>query len=195
MLNGKAPLIIFHRTFKTPGGSLDGLQSIGRQGVIGIPIPIYLDERILGLVVENETRNIGIGTRVISKASSSSTTGTTEAPVTIQEGGESQTNISFLAKRSSIYLQTLLTFGDLALDAAASEEIKFSYFNGPTVMIMGVLNGITTTADRNDDLLRVSISFNRSPVPSWAAIALLTVGAIATQIVASKVVGSLPALP
>jgi hypothetical protein len=195
MLDGKSPLIILHRALKTPGGAMEGPASVNRFAAIGVPIPIYLDERILAMAVESETRNIGIPTRIITNSSSDSKTGTTAAPKTIQEGGESQYVINFVANRKSLYLQTLLTFGDMAMDAASSEEIKFSYFNGPTVMIMGVLNGITTSATADSTKLNVSISFSKSETPSWVAIAALAGSVAAARIIAPVVTGVVPALP
>lgn len=171
MLNGLAPILIFYFPIVPKSftfNALSGIPVIGGQDVtlnlIGIPIPIYLDERVTGVYIESETKSLEIDTTVDARADGS------DARFS-QRGLDNSVTVNLLANKDSILLSALLALNDIIFNKVVSREYSVSYLNGTTLIFNGLLHSFNTSVGTNDDLIRISMQLMKThtkPTPSLA---------------------------
>lgn len=159
MLGGIAPILLFY--FPLTKENLDlfpGLISppTFEEGEFpGVPFPIYLDERLTGLFLQSESRNIVLDTQV------QTTSKPTEKTFISQKGVSNTVSINLVGRRDSIALASLLAFCDIIFSKISSQSYRVSYLNGPTVIFWGRLEGLNTSVRENTDLLDISFQISR----------------------------------
>lgn len=173
MLNGIDPLLVIVLKnrglidFFGPGSLLDEAAE-----AIGIPIPIYLSEKLTGIYVESETRGIDVTTRVDSVTDKNPLTLEVEPPQVSQTSSDSQVSINLVAKRDCILLTAILALMDQIVNRLVSAEYAIHYINGPTVIFGGLLHRFGTSVNRNDNLVRMelvlSTAAKENPTPAAA---------------------------
>lgn len=163
MLNGIAPLFIFTipADAKAKIDPLDGVPILTDGKITGIPIPIYLDENLTGIYIDQEEKSIDIDNEVIGLQKNPSTglEGTTKVK---QNPIESLVTIHLIASKSSIILTVLLALSDLIFSKAVSGGYGISYLNGPTTMFNGLLKTFVTAPGSNDTLMRITIQLSKA---------------------------------
>lgn len=168
MLNGQYPLLVF--TIKnipfTPGdnpltkkrGPIDSLLTD-----VGLPIPIYL-HRDAGIVVDEETKAIDIDTvpeTVVDQA-------TQKTKILFdQRAVNSMTSISLLAKKDSVALSVLLAIAEQTVHYIVNKGYTVHYYNGPILLMNGLLKSISTAPGTDDTLLRVNIQLSKGDDTSF----------------------------
>lgn len=185
MLNGVDPLLIFHFYNK---GALDFLSDIPFAktitNLVGVPIPIYLSERLTGIYVDTETRGIDVTTKVDPTTEKDPLTLEVETPTVTQTAIDSTVQISMFATRDSILLTALIAMAEMILSRLITQEYGISYINGSTVIFNGLLHRFQTTINRNDDLVRIDFTLSNakkdSPTPKVGPVPV------------TKVTGALP---
>lgn len=165
MINGGDPIIIFHiynkpkRTVFGPLNEfdqrLDDLKSL-----IGIPIAIPLNERLTGIYIENESRNIQVVTNIDPTTDKDELTGVTKSPEVYQTGAESSVSISMKALEGSIMLTVFLAVAEQLISKLVSGEYGITYFNRSTVIFNGLLSGLSTSVDSGTDLMKIDFSLS-----------------------------------
>lgn len=155
MLNGIAPILIFQFLPDVAGPTFNALSGVPVVGdfiadSVGLPIPLYLDEKLTGLYVENESTAIDIDTQTRPRADGKS-------PLVRQGLSSNIVTINMLANKDSILLAVLLALNDIAFTKLASQNYRISYFNGPTTLFNGYLNSFDSNVGSNDDLVRMSL--------------------------------------
>lgn len=161
MLNGIAPIIVFHLPFDPAGDIYKSIQGIPNRTVsdiisqVGIPIPIYLSEGLTGIYVDNESKAIDVDTDVKQSQDP-------DVPdKVIQKGTNSLVSINMLARKDSIILGVLLALSDLVFQRVSKGNYGISYFNGPTALFNGKLHGFSSTVGNDDNLFRVVLQIQK----------------------------------
>lgn len=173
-----APIMIFTFPFDNDSvnpvfNALSGLPLLQNTvSAIGIPIPIYLDEQLTGLYVQSENKNIDIATEQNDAANSTK-------PFLTQKSISNTVSINLTGKKDSIFLTALLALVDLAYPMLVKAKYRVSYFNGPTVVIGGLIQGITAQANENDDLCNITMVIHKADslgpsVPTFPSVASVT---------------------
>lgn len=169
MLNGVAPVLIFNFPKKV-GNSVAkffaGIPLVGADlGAAltgGLPIPLYLDEQLTGILVKSETKTLVIETEIKAK-----TDGT--KPKSNQRAVDSNVSINMVAHRDSIVLATLIALNDQIFTKVISKEYNVSYLNGSTVIFNGLLNGFTSMASEDNDLLHITMNISKGNLEGTVA--------------------------
>lgn len=181
-LGGIAPLLIFQFSVPSPALPTDFVGPPGPTGLIdsffqavGVPVPIYLDEKLTGIYVENESRGIDIQTNAQQLR--------TGEVLYDQRGLDSLVSIRLFASKDSVILTALLALADMAFQFVVSKAYKVSYFNGPTVIINGLLHGFQTETNSNDDLITITLQLSKANQATTAT---------ATLTALPKITGALP---
>jgi hypothetical protein len=154
MLNGLDPIIIFNFS-KLSAADQETLASIPIVSSIvekiGLPpIPIYLSERLTGLYIDSEDKNIDIET-------SSETLTNGEAPQINQKGLNSTVTISLVASRNSIGLTLLAALADRIFKKVTSREYSITYLHGAVTVFNGLLNSFQISQNAENDLYNINI--------------------------------------
>jgi hypothetical protein len=153
MLNGLAPLLIFK--FPVPGltNAVAGIPKIGdfAKTFVGVPIPLYLDEKLTGIIVESETKAIDFQTN--SNAASDGSVLVSQNPLS------SVTTINMIGKRDSIVLTAILALCEQAFSLAAGFGVKYSvsYFNQSVLVLDGLMHGLNTEVGVDNDIIKISL--------------------------------------
>jgi hypothetical protein len=161
MLNGIAPIIIFSFPFNPKGANFNAISGIPLVGSfiaknVGIPIPIYLDERVSGICVVDETKSIDVDTNPQQPFD-------IKTPIQVtQKGINSIVTVNMVAQKDSILLATLLALNDMIFARLVSQEYSITYLNGPTTIFDGLLHGFSSSQESNDDLVRVSLQISKA---------------------------------
>jgi len=159
MLNGVAPIIIVHlynKTFLNAAASASNFPIIADvANLIGIPIPIYLDEKLTGIYVESQTRAIDIETKAQPRYDG-------KPPIVDQNGVNSLVTVNLFARNDSILLTALLALCDMIFQKLVSKEYAISYLNKSTVVLGGLLHGFQTTEGSDDDLTRIILQISKA---------------------------------
>ncbi len=180
MLNGLAPILIF--TFPENPASLSptfnalrGIPLIGNTIVsAGIPIPIYLDEKLTGLYVESEAKNLDIETSIEPRYDD-------KKPLIYQRALNSSVSINLVGTKDSIILSALLTLTDLIVPKLVSQRYGVTYLKGSTLIFGGLLQGLNTQTGADDELIRITMQIQKTdqrPAFSPAGILAKTTGAV-----------------
>lgn len=154
MLNGLDPIIIFQLSKLLPSASA----TIAKIPIISEiptvidapPIPIYLSEKLSGLIITSESKNIDIETTVETKTDGS-------AADVQQKGLNSITTINIKAKKTSLGLNLLLAMADLILDRATSKEYSITYLHGSVTVFRGLLHSFSVDQESNSQLIMIKI--------------------------------------
>lgn len=186
MLNGVEPLIII--TLKNKG-ILDffGPDSLIGSVVdaIGLPIPIYLSERLTGIYIDNESRSIDVNTEVNALTEMDPLTAERKDPDVKQTAVDSHLTINLLASKDSIILTAFVALMDLIVKRLVSQEYEIHYLNGPSVIFGARLARFASHVEHNTDLIRMELTLSTAskasnPTPKTPIPAL------------EKVTGSIP---
>lgn len=161
MLNGFDPLLVI--TLKNKGlmdffAEDSILDSIAE--AVGVPIPIYLSEKLTGIYVDTENRSIDVETRVEPTTEKDTITQEVEAPKVTQTAVDTQLTINLLASKNSILLTALIALMEQLVKRLVSGEYSIHYINGPTVIFGGLLHRFATSVNGNEDLVRVELTLS-----------------------------------
>lgn len=170
MLNGADPLLIFHFYNK---GVTDFLADLPFgdtiSDLVGVPIPIYLSERLTGIYVDTETRGIDVVTKVDAITEKDPLTLETLPPEVTQTALDATVSVSMFANRNSVVLTAITALAETILSKLVTQEYGISYINGATVIFNGYLHRFQTSINRNDDLVRIDLTLSNakkaSPTP------------------------------
>lgn len=118
-------------------------------------IPIYLDEKLTGLQIDSETKNIDVTTDMVST--------TDGEPVTaVQKALGSITTINLKARQGSVGLTILLALMELLLDKVTSQEYEITYMHGPVLVYGGLIHSFSyEVGTSNDDLCRIKLELSK----------------------------------
>lgn len=157
MLNGVAPILIFYfPPGSAPANALAGIPLIGSTiASFGVPIPIYLDENITGIVVDSETRDIDIETVAQPRNDG-------QPPLIDQRGVNSTVNIHMFAQQDSVILTALLALSDIIFTKVVQKNYSVSYLNGSTLIFNGLLHGFSTNKSTDNDLVKIQMVLSKA---------------------------------
>jgi hypothetical protein len=172
MLNGLDPIILFN--FKKLADFLSVTTKIplvaNREITISLPaIPIYLSEKLTGIYIDTEDKNIDIDTTIDSLSDGST-------PNVTQRTVSSTVKINLLASRDSIGVALFSALADLVFPKVTSKEYSITYLHGPVTVFEGLLHSFSIAQEANSDLYKIAIELvhpgtsAKSAVPVVAAI-------------------------
>lgn len=160
MLNGLDPIIIFqfYKLSELPA-SIAGVPIVSSVvDKIGfVPIPIYLSERLTGLMLDTQDKNIDIETTTEAVASGAQ-------PVVNQKPINSTVRINLQANKDSIGLTLLSAMADLILPKLVSKEYAITYLNGAVTVFAGQLHSFNIQENSNDTRANITIELVRGGV-------------------------------
>ena len=157
MLNGIDPIILIHLSKRTDVAALSGVTGLipivssAIDSLIDFPpIPIYLSERIFGIVIDSESKNVDVLTDFETK-----TDGT---PVNVnQRGANSSISINMTGKKDSIPITLLSAFIDLVYYKVSSKEYAITYLHGATTVFRGLLKSFAIDQVEGTDKLSIRL--------------------------------------
>lgn len=162
MLGGIAPIIVF--SFPPVlgidlGSILGGIPLIGDSlSNIGIPIPIYLDEKVTGLFIESESKALDIDTDIVPMYR---TTGQVQNLIN-QSGINNLVTINMVANKDSVILSVLLALNDMVFSRLVKGKYTLSYVNGTTLIFGGLLHSFSVQSASDDTLLRIQMQIQKN---------------------------------
>lgn len=166
-LNGLDPFLVF--TFSDWATGANGSSFLSGTPIlgsliknIGVPIPIYLSEKLTGIYVQKESNAIDVDTQIETRQDDKS-------PVVWQRGVNSIVTVDLIAKRSSVILAALLALSEVIFQKLTSQNYKLSYFNGPVAIFGGLLHGFQVSPNENTDLLNITIQIQKIGTPLGVA--------------------------
>lgn len=159
MLGGKTPVIIFQFSKLVGTGFGDAIKNNRLLSKVPTfveqpPIPIYLDERLTGLFVDTEDKNIDINTEVTTLSSG-------EDPEVDQNAIGSTVSVNLKARKDSIAMVTLSSMIDLAFNKVTSKEYAISYMNGVVTVFRAQLVAFNFSQLADTDLISIRLELTR----------------------------------
>lgn len=159
MLNGIDPIIIFQFGKKVPDTVGESLAKIPLASRIANiieypPIPIYLSEKLTGLFIDTESKNVDIDTNTETLPD-----GTT--PEVTQKGINSTVTVNLTANKDSIGLSLLSAMIDLLFEKCSSKEYSITYLHGATTIFRGVLQSYQVNQSAQNDLLNIQLEISK----------------------------------
>ena len=166
MLNGVAPILIF--TFP-PVLGIDFSKILGGIPLvkdvfsnIGIPLPIYLDERLTGIYIESESKSIDIDTDITPKYETNSAGGIGTTTLINQSGINNLVTINMLASTDNLLLSVLIALNDMVFSKLVSGKYSISYLNNSTLIFKGLLHSFQTSSSSGDTLLKITMQIQKN---------------------------------
>lgn len=158
MLGGIDPIVIFQFSKKLPELS----ELIAKIPVVSQiptvldapPIPIYLSERLTGIYIDSEDKNVDIATETETLSDGAT-------PDVNQKGIASVVSINIVGKKDSIGLTLLSAMIDLLFDKVTSKEYAITYLHGATTVFRGVLHSYSVNQNAGDDRLLIKIELSK----------------------------------
>jgi hypothetical protein len=167
MLNGIAPILIFQFSKKLVTAEAVSKIPILSSLVSSIPlppIPLYLDEKLTGIIIDSEDKNIDIET-------SQETLTDGGSPLVTQKAIESVVKINMRASKDSIGLTILSAVADMILPKVTSQEYSIQYLNGATTMFNARLKSFQVNSSSDNTLLNITLELikgDNKTVPNGA---------------------------
>lgn len=160
MLGGIDPVIVFHFNIKKFSPTLNSLEKIPQlQEVIranaAVPIPIYLSQRLTGIVITEESVSIDVETNSQEKADGTN-------PDVKQRGVGNLVTIGMSASGRSVGLKIFLALIDQCMRLLAQQTYSISYFNGDTLILNGLIHGFQKTTATDTDRIDMSLVLSKS---------------------------------
>lgn len=179
MLNGVAPIFLFNffKLTESAQASINKIPVVATiVNAIGLPpIPLYLDEKLTGIYVDSESKNIDLETDMEASKDGKATS-VRQRPV------NSSVSIEMLANKDSLGLTILSAMMDVILPRVTSREYSISYLHGAVTVFNGQLNSFAINQNADNDLYRISINLTRSSqatiLPSPIPVVGKTTGAV-----------------
>lgn len=158
MLNGIDPVIIFQFAKLAPklGSTIEKIPVISDiPTLIAMPpVPIYLSQRITGLHIDTEEKNVDIQT-------TTETTTDGSAPQVDQKGVGNVVAVNMIAKKDSIGLSLLSAMIDQIFNKVTSKEYAITYLHGPITVFGGLLHSYAVNQTADDDIMRIKIEISK----------------------------------
>lgn len=161
MLNGIAPIIIFHigslppssKTFK----AISGIPLIGETIAdnIGIPIPIYLNEKITGIQLINQSTQVDMNEDVTTKENE-------KTPDVKQRAINSIVTINMQSSKNNVVASMLIALNDLIFTKLSARTYSVSYLSGSTLVLNGLVHGFSATEQRDNDLVDIVFQISKA---------------------------------
>jgi hypothetical protein len=158
MLNGIAPVIIFHLYSDSVMNAVSGLSSkvsnkiaikpATFQKIGGVPIPIYLSEKLFKTAWKGHDLSVNIGTKTVGDQ-------------VFQQPYNSNITIELSFNRDRSILAKLLPLLDLCYKKIASDTYNISYFNRDIVALKAKLSDIKQSSNADGTLSSLSITLSR----------------------------------
>jgi len=159
MLNGIAPIFLFNFKKLTPSqeASIAKIPIVSSiVNAIGLPpIPLYLDEKLTGIYIDSENKNIDIETAVDTSAAGKDAT-------VNQKGINSTVTINMFATKTSLGLTLFSALADLIFAKVTSKEYSITYLNGAVTVFNGLLHSFSINQSSENDLYTVTVVLSRS---------------------------------
>jgi hypothetical protein len=165
MLNGLSPIIIFvfkkllpstQSTVTYNGNSVPVLAESSIPAIPYLPIPIYLDEKLTGIYIESESKNIDISTTVQTSPE------TATDPTAKQNGVNSTITVNMIASKTSIGLSILMGMSDIIFSLVTTGEYGITYLHDGIAIFDGLLEGFSVTQNSNDDLYNIALTLSNA---------------------------------
>jgi hypothetical protein len=161
MLNGIDPIIIFNLKKLPPSvastvSKIPVVSSIVE--AIDLPlIPIYLSERLTGIYIDTEDKNVDIETNIETLTDGS-------APNVNQRGIGNTVKIKMQANRDSIGVSLFSALSDLVFPKVTSKEYSITYLHGAVTVFGGLLHSFALTQNANNDLYDITLELIKPPL-------------------------------
>lgn len=159
MLGGIDPIILFHYSRLPPETrkSLSKIPLVAEiQEMIQLPpIPIYLSEKLTGMFIDTENKNVDIET-------STETTKDGGTPDANQKAISSTVSINLNARKDSVGMILLSALIDVVFQKVTSKEYGITYLNGATTVFNGLLHSYSCTQRADTDLMDIQIQLIRN---------------------------------
>ncbi len=162
MLNGLDPIIIFNFYKKVTPADEEKFKGLSvAKSIISKfalpPIPVYLSERVSGLYIDSEEKNIEVATNV-------DTIGGGGAEFN-QKGLTTTVKINMIASQeTSIGLGILSAMFDLIFPKVSSQEYSIVYIHKSTIILNGLLHSFSIEQEANTTLTKVSLELVNKPL-------------------------------
>lgn len=158
MLNGVDPVIIIQFASLAPklGSTISKIPILADYpDLIAMPpIPIYLSQKLTGLHIDTEEKNVDIQT-----ATETATDGS--APQVDQKGISSVIAINLEARKDAVGLSLLSGLVDRIFNKVTSKEYSITYLHGPIIIFGGLLHSYGVSQEAGSELLRIKIEISK----------------------------------
>lgn len=165
MLNGLDPIIIFNFKKKIDPNLVGPQQQTLLQKIPLVadivdatdlpPVPIYLSEKITGLFIDSEDKNIDLNT-------TTETLNSGDDPLVNQKGISSTVKVSMQASRKSLGVTLMAAMADQIFKKASSKEYTVTYLHGAVTVFNGLINSFSITQNADDDRYQINLELTRS---------------------------------
>ena len=156
MLNGVAPLLIFNFKKLVPQLNLGSIPLLAEDGlsIPLIPLPLYLDEQLTGIIITSHNKNIDIRT-------DAETLPDGDKPKVEQKGLNSSITVQMKASSQSIGLNVMLALIDQIFEKVTSQEYSVSYINKAVTVFGGLLDSFSVNESDNSDEYQISLTISK----------------------------------
>lgn len=155
MLNGVAPILIFYFPIIPVTIPLSGIPLLGLSDTaLGIPIPIYLDEKLTGIYINTQEKNVDIDTQPETSADGN--------VKVLQRGVNNTITVHLKANKDSLLLGVLLAFSDEIFKRAVNGRYSVTYLNGPTLVFGGKIQSLSAQEGENDDIMQITMVIHKA---------------------------------
>lgn len=114
-------------------------------------IPVYLDEGVTGVLLDSQSKNVDIETKVETLPD-----GTT--PKTTQRGLNSSVTINLVARKDSVGLAIFSAFFDQIFSKVTSQEYRVSYIGSAMSVFGGLVSSYSVNEDATSNRINISVT-------------------------------------
>lgn len=154
-LGGTSPIIVFNffKAIDTPN-FLKGFTTSKKLPLL--PIPVYLDEKLLGLPLDDYSRTINVDVM-------------RDGVTSFERVSGDIVTLKFQAKRNNISVTAVTALFDKILKVVEKKDYSISVFYDNIIILDSSLEQFQTTLLSGTDLREISITVSNRPLPKEAA--------------------------
>lgn len=154
MLNGIDPIIIFNFSKLQPDlqAALSEIPILAKVAnkIVLPPIPVYLSEKLTGLMIDSEDKSLEIENGYETLADG-------KDPIFFQRGIDNSIRINIKAIDNSIGLSLVSAFADQIFTKVTSKEYSITYIHKTTTIFDGLLKSFNITQIDNTNMVMIAI--------------------------------------
>lgn len=158
MLNGIAPLLVFQFYEGTNVSDLEEIPTVKETPkLIGAPIPLYLEESITNIMVNEGGAEISISTDAQTDSKGKAKPKQRVISTTV--------NISMTGSADSLILNTILAMCNLISTKLVDQNYAVSYFHKSTIVVKGLLDSFRYEVVENTSKMNIFMTLSKANNP------------------------------
>lgn len=152
MLGGTAPVLLFNLASVSTSSFGIPENSIFNISLPLLSVPVYLDEKLTGILVDDHERTLSVSYEQ-------------DSAQTYERVISSEVTVTLIARKDNVMLNAILALFELVLKYVPSQSYKLIFYYDDVLMTDASLVSMHSMTRPNTDVRELTFTLNNRPIP------------------------------